>query len=210
MARFRDIARAEELIKAKAAHDNWLKLDAPAKAAAYKASIKNNAKRLRTGKQKGYIKLFDSDKAWVYCNLLSGTNLNMDATAGDSEPTLLTSIINKVIGPALYAVTARPDIATQSVLSAIGLNLQSKLAKVTFKKTSGDLVDRISRFTNRPYKAKNSNAASCAFGSLVTSTTASTGTYGSAVNALRAGLLPSASSEGLSVRFQPQGNINIA
>jgi len=209
MARFRDIARAEELVKAKKAYDAWLDLDAPAKAAAYKASIKGNAKRLRTGRQKGYVKLFDSDKAWVYCNLLSGTNLNMDATAGDSEPTLLTSIINKVIGPALYAVTVRPNIETQSVLSGAGLNLQSKLAKVTLKKVSGDLVDRVSRFTNRPYRAKNSNAASCVFGSLVTGTTAEPGTYGSAVSALRAGLLPSLASEGLSIRFQPQGNISI-
>lgn len=208
MARFRDIARATELLKAKKAYDNWLDLEPTAKSAAYKAST-HNAKRLRTGKETGYIKLFDSDKAWVECNLLSSSNLNMDATRGDTEATLLTLVIGKVIGADNYATIVKPDTATQSILSASGLSLQSKLARVTVKKTTGDLIDRVSRFTNRPYKAKNSNAASCVFGAPVTSTTPELSTYGSVTNRLRAAVLPPGT-EGLSIRFQPQGNINIS
>lgn len=206
MARFGDIMRADELKAQKEAYEDYLKLPTAQKQAAYAAAASaGGGKRLRVGKQKGYVKLFGSDDGYVQCNLLSSTNLNGDATSGETDTGLIGQLVAAVIGDAKYATTTKPSASGNSIVS--GANLQGKLAKVILKKVDGTKVARTSRFTKRAYKAPTSNSASCVFGALIGGST-TTGTYQAACDALRAALI-TAGAENLSVRFKPQGNIGI-
>jgi hypothetical protein len=206
MGRFSDIMRAEQLMVQKRALDDYNRLDPVARAAAYAtAAAVGGGKRLRVGKQPGWVKLFGSDDGYVSCNLLSGNNLNGDATTGETDTGLITQLTGAVIGDGRYAVTTKPSAAGNSIVS--GADMQGKLAKVFLTKKDGTKHARVSRFTRRPYKAPTTNTVSCVFGALVGGT-AATATYAAAVAALRAALIQPGA-ENLALRFKPQGNIGI-
>lgn len=206
MGRFSDVLRADELKKQKDNYELWLKLSTAEKQAAYAAAVvEGGGKRLRVGSQRGYVKLFGSDDGFVACKLLSSTNLNGDATNGETDTAFLNSIIAAVVGDAKYATTTKPSASGNSILS--GANLQGKLAKVTLKKSDSTKKKRTSRFLKSTYTGAASNSASCVFGALLGGT-ATTGTFQAACDVIRTTLIP-AESQGLSIRFTPQGDINI-
>lgn len=206
--KYSDIDRAEELLAAYNAKKLYLAKSKIEKAAAYAATVKDSeGKRLRVGSQDGYVNVFGSANSWVKSKLLSANDPKGDPANGETDAALITLVTNAVVGTTdKYAVTTLPTGASDTIIDIP--KTQGLLAKVALTRRSGDTKSRKSRVTGRPYKAKTSNTASCVFGSLVNGT-ATTGSYTSAVSVLTTALVPKGS-EGLSISFRPQGNINVS
>jgi hypothetical protein len=160
---------------------------------------------MKTGRQIGYVQLFGSNKKFVQCKLISDKNL---PAVGDADTSLLGILIAAVIPN--YAVTTKPIAAVaEAILSGSDLGIQSKLARVSVKKSKELLHDKVSRFTKQTYKAKESNSASSAIGALIGGTD-TTITYNAAVAALKAVFKPAGTdTSSISISFRPQGNISL-